>query len=112
MGVNKPWAGSSLLERIKKGFGACVDVCVSSKTRITFARMETRLESMEEAMALYIQFIEERHANDIARQADEYAGLLLCISSGSWAFPQEFTKWRAKASATDTLAQALPEFPS
>ena len=69
---------------------------------ITFARMETRLESMEEAMALYIQFIEERHANDVARQADEYAGLLLCISSGSWAFPQEFTKWRANASATDT----------
>jgi hypothetical protein len=49
--------------------------------------METRIESMEEAMALYIKFIEERHANDAAKRADEYAKLLLCISSGSWGFP-------------------------
>jgi hypothetical protein len=45
---------------------------------------------------LFIQFVEERHANDAVRRADEYTGLLLCISSGSWAFPREFGMWRAE----------------
>jgi hypothetical protein len=53
-------------------------------------------ESMEEAMTLFIQFIEERYASDNVRRIDEYTGLLLRISSGSWAFPQEFDVWRAE----------------
>ncbi len=37
---------------------------MSSGTVTVFARMETSIESMEEAMTLFIQFIEEHHAND------------------------------------------------
>ena len=57
---------------------------------------QDKVESMQEAMALFIQFIEERHANDVHRRADEYTGLLLCISSGTWVFPAEFGVWRAE----------------
>ena len=64
---------------------------------IAFARLiKTTPETMEQAMTLFIQFVEERHANDVTRQADEYAGLLLEISSGTWAFPLEFQTWRAE----------------
>jgi hypothetical protein len=58
--------------------------------------VQDNLESMEEAMTLFIQFIEERHADDALRRVDEYTGLLLRISSGSWAFPEEFGVWRAE----------------
>ena len=57
---------------------------------------QDKVESMQEAMALFIQFIEERHANDAHRRADEYTALLLCISSGTWVFPAEFGVWRAE----------------
>jgi len=58
--------------------------------------VQDNLESMEEAMTLFIQFIEERHANDDVRKVDEFTSLLLCISSGAWAFPEEFGAWRVE----------------
>ena len=58
--------------------------------------VETRIGSNEQAMVLFIQFIEESHAKDIGRQNAEFARLLLCILSGSWGFPQEFKRWRAE----------------
>jgi hypothetical protein len=62
--------------------------------------VENELESMEEAMFLFIQFIEESHPNDAHRRADEYTGMLLRISSGAWAFPTEFCEWRTQRAPT------------
>ena len=58
--------------------------------------VEDKVESMEEAMTLFIQFNEERYANDDVWRENEYARLLLCISSGSWGFPKEFSVWRSE----------------
>ena len=58
--------------------------------------VQDKVESMEEAMTLFVQFIEERHANDDVRRVDEFTSLLLSISSGSWSFPAEFGVWRAE----------------
>jgi hypothetical protein len=68
--------------------------------------MDPTIKTLEEAMTLFIKFIEERHANDAKKQADEFAGLLLCIPSGSWAFPHEFNMWRATTGATATTLLA------
>ena len=57
-------------------------------------REELILESMEEAMSRYIQFIEEKFANDAVRQAEEYRNML----PGSWGFPAEFSLWRDRCS--------------
>jgi hypothetical protein len=65
--------------------------------------MDPTLEALEEAMAVYIQFIEERHADDAARRADEFAGLLLQMASGSWFFPPEFQKWKHRDGGKDRL---------
>ena len=58
-------------------------------------RDELILESMEEATSLYIQFIEEKFANDAVRQAEEYRNML----PGSWGFPAEFSLWRDRCSS-------------
>jgi hypothetical protein len=57
---------------------------------------QDKVETMVEAMSLFVQFIEERHADDAVRRGDEFISMLLCVSSGSWAFPAEFGVWRAE----------------
>jgi len=53
-----------------------------------------RVESMTDAMKLFIRYVEEKHVNDPAQQATVYADLLLHISNGTWFFPVAFGAWR------------------
>lgn len=52
------------------------------------------MESMEEAMQLFVKFAEERNRDDPVKLAEQYKELLLDISTGSWSFCQEFGEWR------------------
>lgn len=56
--------------------------------------MGQNLESMEEAMQLFVKFAEEFSENDPVKLAEQYKKLLLDISTGSWAFCKEFQLWR------------------
>jgi hypothetical protein len=54
------------------------------------------VESMSEAMALFIQYTEEIHGENHEKRAEEYTKMLMEISSGTWEFPADFQKWQCK----------------
>jgi len=53
----------------------------------------TEDQTMGEAMAQFVAYVEETFADNAAR-ASAFKGLLLDIADGTWGFPPLFEQWR------------------
>jgi len=51
------------------------------------------LETLTQAMALFVTFVEETHAEPAAK-ADAYKQMLIDIADETWGFPPLFERWR------------------
>ena len=52
---------------------------------------------MQEAIPLFIQYVEEKYENDPKAQTTAYKKLLKDIAYGSWMFDDDFIQWRTAA---------------
>ena len=67
-----------------------IDTCFTKASAPHF-----ELETLTQAMALFVTFVEETHAEPAAK-ADAYKQMLIDIADETWCFPPPFQRWRCE----------------